>query len=50
LLGIRSYVDDVGVATAFLAFDAARPITGETHYVDTSSTDGAARQWIAKAR
>jgi enoyl-[acyl-carrier protein] reductase I len=27
-------VDDVGVATAFLAHDAARLITGETLYVD----------------
>ena len=26
--------DDVGVATAFLAHDAARLITGETLYVD----------------
>ena len=27
-------IDDVGVATAFLAHDAARLITGETLYVD----------------
>ena len=27
-------IEDVGVATAFLAHDAARPITGETLYVD----------------
>ena len=27
-------VDDVGVATAFLALDAARLITGDTLYVD----------------
>jgi enoyl-[acyl-carrier-protein] reductase (NADH) len=27
-------IDDVGVATAFLALDAARLITGETLYVD----------------
>jgi enoyl-[acyl-carrier-protein] reductase (NADH) len=43
-------IDDVGVATAFLALDAARLITGETPYIDTSSTDGAARRQIAKAR
>jgi hypothetical protein len=36
-------IDDVGVATAFLAHDAARLITGETLYVDggyQSSTSG----------
>ena len=27
-------IDDVGVATAFLAHDAARLITGETLYID----------------
>jgi enoyl-[acyl-carrier protein] reductase I len=27
-------IDEVGVATAFLAHDAARFITGETLYVD----------------
>ena len=27
-------IDDVGAATAFLAYDAARLITGETLYVD----------------
>ena len=27
-------IDDVGAATAFLAHDAARPITGETVYID----------------
>lgn len=27
-------IDDVGLARAFLAHDAARPITGETLYVD----------------
>jgi enoyl-[acyl-carrier protein] reductase I len=27
-------IDDVGIATAFLAHDAARLITGETLYVD----------------
>jgi enoyl-[acyl-carrier protein] reductase I len=27
-------IDDVGVATAFLAHDAARLITGQTLYVD----------------
>jgi enoyl-[acyl-carrier protein] reductase I len=33
---VRSLVsiDDVGVATAFLAHDAAHLITGETLYVD----------------
>ena len=41
-------IDDVGVATA--ALDGARLITGETLYIDTSSTDGAARRQIAKWR
>jgi enoyl-[acyl-carrier protein] reductase I len=27
-------IDDVGIATAFLAHDAARLITGETLYID----------------
>jgi hypothetical protein len=27
-------IDDLGVAVAFLAHDAARLITGETHYID----------------
>jgi enoyl-[acyl-carrier protein] reductase I len=27
-------IDEVGLATAFLAHDAARPITGETLYGD----------------
>jgi len=27
-------IDDVGIATAFLAHDAARLVTGETLYVD----------------
>jgi enoyl-[acyl-carrier protein] reductase I len=27
-------IDDVGVATAFLAHDAARLITGDTIYID----------------
>jgi hypothetical protein len=29
-------IDDVGIATAFLAHDAARLITGETLYIDGS--------------
>ena len=32
-------IDDVGVATAFLAHDAARLITGETLYVDGGRTE-----------
>jgi enoyl-[acyl-carrier protein] reductase I len=31
---VLSRIDDVGVATDFLAHDAARLITGETLYVD----------------
>ena len=27
-------IDDVGIATAFLAHDAARPVTGATLYID----------------
>jgi enoyl-[acyl-carrier protein] reductase I len=34
----RSLVDDVGVATAFLAHDAARLITGEPLYIDGGYT------------
>ena len=33
-------IDDVGVATAFLAHDAARLITGETLYIDGGYTAG----------
>ena len=32
--GPREHEADVGVATAFLAHDAARLITGETLYID----------------
>jgi enoyl-[acyl-carrier-protein] reductase (NADH) len=31
---LKVSIEDVGTATAFLAHDAARPITGDTIYID----------------
>jgi hypothetical protein len=49
-------IDDVGIATAFLAHDAARLITGETLYIDggitlwTRAHEGEARLRIILVR